>query len=289
VPPATPLANRPRKEGHAGCQTRVMAATSRSELRDLYDQQVRRNTNPDNNGSIVDHGPTFVRWAAHNGVGWSEVLWSSLKEDDADEAIAAHIEFYTSRGLSFMWGVYDYDLPVDLGTRLLNAGFLVANSSTVMIGESRRMAQDPKLPDGTELVRIRDAAGVDLLITVHESVFAHDQQDLRRSILRRLQIAPEETDMFVVTADGAPISSSRIEYLPSSEFAALWGGSTEPQWRGKGIYRAQVSRRAQLAAERGYQYLMVLASENSRPILTALGFETISHVTRYLWKADDAS
>ncbi len=29
---------------------------------------------------------------------------------------------------------------------------------------------------------------------------------------------------------------------------------------------------------------MVLASENSRPILTRLGFETLSHVTRYLWK-----
>jgi GNAT superfamily N-acetyltransferase len=95
-------------------------------------------------------------------------------------------------------------------------------------------------------------------------------------------------DMFVVMARGSPISSSRIEYLPASEFAALWGGSTEPEWRGKGIYRAQISRRAQLASGKGYRYLVVLASENSRPILTGLGFETISHVTRYFWKSGDA-
>jgi GNAT superfamily N-acetyltransferase len=261
-----------------------MTSTGSSVLRDLYDQQVRRNITPDQSGATVDYGPTFVRWAARDGFGWSEVLWTSLIETNVDEAIAAHVEFYRSRGLNFMWGVYDYDLPQDLGTRLLSAGFVAAGASTVMIAESARIAEDPILPEGTQLVHIHDAQGVDQLIAVHESVFAHDQQDLRRSLLRRLQAAPHEMDMFVVMADGVPISSSRIEYLPASEFAALWGGSTEPHWRGRGLYRAQISRRAQLAAERGYRYLMVLASENSRPILIGLGFETISHVSRYLWK-----
>jgi GNAT superfamily N-acetyltransferase len=264
-----------------------MTSTSASELRDLYDEQVRRNITPDQSGAIVDHGRTFVRWAAHDGLGWSEVLWTSLNETNVDEAIAAHVDFYHSRGLSFMWGVYDYDLPRDLGARLLSAGFTEAGGSTVMIAESTRIAEDPKLPEGTQLVHIRDAEGVDQLIAVHESVFAHDQKDLRRSLLRRLEVAPHEMDMFVVTASGDPISSSRIEYLPASEFAALWGGSTEPQWRGKGLYRAQISRRAQLAAERGYRYLMVLASENSRPILAKLGFEAISHASRYSWKASE--
>jgi len=77
-----------------------------------------------------------------------------------------------------MWGVYDYDLPRDLGARLLSAGFVEASASTVMIAESARVAEDPILPDATELVHIRDEAGVDLLIAVHESVFAHDHQDL---------------------------------------------------------------------------------------------------------------
>jgi hypothetical protein len=264
-----------------------MEPAGTSELRDLYDQQVRRNTAPDMSGSTIDHGPAFVRMAAHDGLGWSEVVWTSLDETTADEAIAGHIEFYRSRGLSFMWGVHDYDGPFDLGSRLVNAGFVEVGTSTVVVGESSRLAEDPILPEGTDLVHVHDDAGVDLLINVHESVFAHDHQDLRRSLRRRLRVAPEEIDMFVVTAEGTPISSSRIEYLPSSQFAVLWGGSTEPAWRGKGLYRAQVSRRAQLAAERDYQYVMVLASENSRPILSALGFETIAVVRRYFWKFSD--
>jgi hypothetical protein len=261
-----------------------MESLSTSGLRDLYEEQVRRNTTPDHSGSTVDYGETFVRWSASNGVGWSEVFWTTLNDSNADEAIADHIEFYRSRGLSFMWTVHDYDQPGDLGARLLKAGFVHDSASSVLIAETSRIAADPILPAGTELVHIHDAAGIDLLIDVHESVFAHDQQELRRSLHRRLEVAPQEMDMFVVMAGGVPISSSRIEYLPACEFAPLWGGSTETSWRGKGIYRAQVARRAQLASERGYRYLMVLASEKSRPILTGLGFETISRVSRYSWK-----
>ncbi len=141
-----------------------MESTSNAALRDLYEEQVRRNITPDNSGATVDHGPTFVRWAANEGLGWSEVFWTSLGEANADEAIAAHVEFYRSRGLSFMWGVYDYDLPHDLGTRLVKAGFVEDSSSTFMIAESSRIAEEPTLPDGVELVHVRDAAGVDLLI-----------------------------------------------------------------------------------------------------------------------------
>ena len=74
-----------------------MTSTSTSALRDLYDQQVRRNITPDQSGATVDHGPTFVRWAARDGFGWSEVFWTSLTETNVDEAIAAHVEFYRSR------------------------------------------------------------------------------------------------------------------------------------------------------------------------------------------------
>jgi GNAT superfamily N-acetyltransferase len=259
-----------------------------SELRDAFDEQVRRNVTPDGSGAIAEHGANYVRRVANDGPGWCEVCWSSLDATAADEAIAAQIEFYGSRNLSFVWRVYDYDPPPDLGERLVEAGFIESGTSAVMIAETSRLSREPVLPDGTELLHVSDEAGVDLLIDVHESVFGHSHDELRRSILRRLDVAPQETDMFVVLAGGVPISSSRIEFLPATEFAALWGGSTVPEWRAKGIYRALVFRRAQLAHERGYRYLMVMASDNSRPILSQLGFEIISRVTTYSWKPDPA-
>jgi GNAT superfamily N-acetyltransferase len=258
--------------------------SERSELRDSFNQQVRRNATPNGSGATVESNGNYVRWVANNDLGWNEVCWSSLDSTNADQAIAAQIEFYGSRNLSFVWRVYDYDQPADLGVRLVDAGFLDSGTSAVMIAESSQLAHEPELPEGTQLLQVVDEAGVDLLIAVHESVFGHSHQELRRSIIRRLAVAPQEMGIFVATAGAVPISSSRIEFLPESDFAGLWGGSTMPEWRGKGIYRALVFRRAQLAHERGYRYLMVLASDNSRPILTQLGFEIVSRVTTYSWK-----
>jgi GNAT superfamily N-acetyltransferase len=257
--------------------------SAHSELRDAFDEQVRRNVTPDGSGASAQYDVNYVRRVANDGPGWCEVCWSSLDAMTADEAITAQIEFYRSRNLSFVWRVYDYDQPTDLGARLVNAGFIDSGSSAVMIAESSRLSREPVLPEGTELLHVSDEAGVDLLIDVHESVFGHSHEELRQSILRRLGVSPQEMDMFVVMASGVPVSSSRIEFLPASDFAALWGGSTMPEWRGKGIYRALVFRRAQLAQKRGYKYLMVLASDNSRPILSQLGFEIISRVATYSW------
>ena len=70
---------------------------------------------------------------------------------------------------------------------------------------------------------------------------------------------------------------------PGTEFAGLWGGGTLPEWRGRGIYRALVRYRAELAAQRGYRYLTVDASPDSRPILERLGFIRLAITTPYTW------
>jgi hypothetical protein len=41
-----------------------------------------------------------------------------------------------------------------------------------------------------------------------------------------------------------------------TEFATLWGGGTLPAWRSRGIYRAIVAYRANLALRRGFRYLL---------------------------------
>jgi len=87
-------------------------------------------------------------------------------------------------------------------------------------------------------------------------------------------------------AGDEPVSQARIEFPSTGEFAGLWGGGTVVAWRGRGIYRAMVAYRAALAAERGYRYLTVDASPDSRPILERLGFTVLSTTTPYLRRPD---
>jgi GNAT superfamily N-acetyltransferase len=74
-----------------------------------------------------------------------------------------------------------------------------------------------------------------------------------------------------------------MELVPGTPFAGLWGGGTVEAWRGRGIYRALVAHRAQVAAARGYHYLQVDASSQSRPILERLGFAPLTTTTPYVY------
>jgi GNAT superfamily N-acetyltransferase len=260
-----------------------MATPSTSEIRDLYDHQVRRNATPDASGSTVEATPECVRWNANDGLGWSEISWSKLDDENASEIIEKQLDFFRERQQSFVWRVHDYDEPSDLGARLESKGFSFAGRSAVMVVDAATLSTSVLLPLGTELRQVSDEAGVGLLIQTHEDVFGHNHDDLRRSLLARLERAPWETEMFVVTADGAPVSSGRIEFLPEREFATLWGGGTLPEWRGRGIYKALVAQRAHVALTRGYKFLWVLASDESRPILRRLGFDVIANVATYSW------
>jgi GNAT superfamily N-acetyltransferase len=79
-----------------------------------------------------------------------------------------------------------------------------------------------------------------------------------------------------------------VRFRRGADFATLWGGATLQAWRGRGIYRATVAHRANLAAERGFRFLEVDASSDSRPILERLGFSAVTTTTPYVWSPSRA-
>jgi GNAT superfamily N-acetyltransferase len=258
-------------------------------VRQLFTEQVRQGTASDGTGTVVAATPHVVRWSAIGDVGWSEVAWSNLDESNANAEIAAQIEYFSNRGQSFAWRVYDADRPTDLGSRLERAGLKREYRSELMVAAVADVPQGVSLPDGVTLAVDNDEIGIDRLIEVHESVFGSDHSGLRRSLRAQLVNAPQLRELVVVMANGEPISSSRIEFLPDRQFASLWGGSTLPEWRGKGLFRAMVAHRAGAAALRGYEYLYVTASSQSRPILERMGFSPLDAVFTYMWQVTPAS
>jgi len=252
-------------------------------LRDAHEAQVRRGPDTDGSGVVVDVTPRVARWTATDGCGWSEIAWSNLDSSSASEVIAAQIRHFADCHQDFVWRLYDYDEPTDLGDRLLSAGFRLAEHSTLMIAEVAAIARTVELPHGVRLIPVDDEAGVGRLIEVHEAVFGTDHAQLRRSILKQLEDAPSLTALVIAEAGDLAVSSARIEFLPQRSFASLWGGGTLPEWRKKGLYRALIAYRAQIAAARGYRYLYVNASSESRPILERLGFTAACAITTYSW------
>ncbi|MFI9720271.1 GNAT family N-acetyltransferase [Streptomyces sp. NPDC052396] len=246
------------------------------------DVQLREHARPDGPGGQVERVGEVVRQTAPPH-GWNGVLWSRLTEDTADAAIAAQVRHFASLGREFEWKLYSHDTPADLGDRLRAAGFVPEPAETLMVAEAGTVATEPALPEGIRLHTVTDPAEVHLVATAHELAFGTEASRLAHQLREQLAQRPDEITIVVALAGDQPVCAARMELCPGTEFAGLWGGGTAPAWRGRGIYRALVAHRARIAAARGYRYLQVDASDDSRPILTRLGFTALSVTTPYVY------
>ena len=145
-------------------------------------------------------------------------------------------------------------------------------------------------PAGITVRRLRaDAEGAAAdwrgINDLHLAVWGEDGTDMNRAIAAAIAADPRGTSMWLAVADDGTVTcAARANFHEGTDFASLWGGSTLEEYRGRGIYKALVSRRADEAAERGFRYLQVDASPDSRPILERLGLRTLTTTTPWNWR-----
>lgn len=248
----------------------------------LFDRDMREDARPDGPGARVERVDKVVRQVGTEQ-GWNGVIWSDLDESTADAAIAEQMRYFGELGREFEWKLYGHDKPEDLGKRLREAGFVAQPEETLMIAELGDLALDAQPPEGVRLLPVTDRAGVDLVADVHEQAFGTDSTRMRHQLLAQLTGDGDNVVAVVALAGEVPVSAARMEMVPGTRFAGLWGGGTVESWRGRGIYRALVAHRARVAAERGYRYVQVDASSQSRPVLARLGFAPLTTTTPYVY------
>jgi GNAT superfamily N-acetyltransferase len=250
-----------------------------------FDRQMRRNAAFGDPGVRVERDDRIVLVSGEDDESWSAVIWSDLDESTADEAIARAAERLRSLGPESEWKLYAHDRPADLGARLATSGLEPGAEEAVLVAEladlARRGGPDPELPPGVELRVVTSAEDVAAVAAFQAEIFGGDHGGIGRLLLRALEHDPPPVLGVVALAGGAPVSAARVDFNEGSDFASIWGGSTDPAWRGRGLYRATVALRARLARERGYRYLQVDALPTSRPILERLGFVQITTTTPY--------
>ncbi|WP_431041041.1 GNAT family N-acetyltransferase [Streptomyces sp. P1-3] len=256
---------------------------NRDEVLALFDRQMREGARADGPDARVERVGGVVR-QVDGEHGWNGVLWSGLDEATADAAIAAQVGYFTSLGRAFEWKLYGHDRPDDLAGRLRAAGFAPEPQETLMVAEVRDLPTAIDLPEGVRLRPVTDPAGVDLVTEVHEKAFGTDSSRFTDQLLAQLAGRPDTVAAVVAMAGEVPVSAARMELHPGTDFASLWGGGTLAEWRGRGVYRALVAFRTRIAADRGYRFLQVDASSQSRPILRRLGFEPLATTTPYVYE-----
>ena len=208
---------------------------------------------------------------------------TGLRGADLDRLIARQRDYFARRGEAVEWKTYGHDNPPDLTDRLRAAGFVPEDDETVLVGLTTQMAAEPVLPEGVVLRQVTSDADMRRIADMESAVWDTDRGWSGDHLIREIAAAPDDIVVLTAEAGTQVVAAGWIIFVPGSDFAGLWGGSTLREWRSRGIYRALVARRAQLAAAREVPYLQVDASSNSAPILRRLGFLALTTTTPYVW------
>ena len=253
-----------------------------------YDDQVRPSEARDlpAGAHAEDDGPVVRVVGLYRGF-ISAPAELTLDGDELDALIARQRDFFARRGEAVEWKTRAHDRPEDLPDRLRRAGFAPEPAETVLIGlAGPQAAQHAPAPPGVS-IRLTDTPQDMRRVAAMESeVWREDWDWMADELIGRVQTG--QFAVFVAEAGGQVVSSAWLVFNSGTQFAGLWGGATLPAWRGRGIYRALVARRAELAAARGVRYLQVDASDDSRPILERLGFVAVTTTTPYVWTPAEA-
>jgi GNAT superfamily N-acetyltransferase len=250
-----------------------------------YDTQLR-GVLPDRlpEGMHVERDGPLLRYAGMKNGGFIDYRdLGGLEGTRIDELIARQVSAFAERSERFEWKLHAHDQPADLAERLLAAGFVPEEVETVVIAPVAVVAGEPRLPDGVLVREVSARADLDRIAAMEEAVWGDGRSWLADSLEAERAVDPNALAIVVAKAGSDVVCAAWVRFAQGTDFATLWGGGTLQEWRGRGIYRAVVAYRANLAAQRGFRYLQVDASDDSRPILERLGFVAVTTTTPFIW------
>jgi GNAT superfamily N-acetyltransferase len=223
--------------------------------------------------------------------GPNSVSWIRCRADEADEVIREARAIFAPRRLPFMWTLDPGLEPPDFADRLMAHGAHPdphGAEAQVMVLPVEATVEAPPIqgleirdaladPDSFRMAdeAASEAFGETPSPATRERVEEEDLEHKAMLERRRQNFRAEgNRHWLLATVDGEPAGAAGIILYPPGG-AVINGGSVRPKFRGRGIYRALVAARLDIARQAGVAGLIVWGGDMSGPILAGLGFETV--------------
>lgn len=176
------------------------------------------------------------------------------------------------------WKTRSHDDAPGLEAALVEHGFVPGVAESVMVGTAESLAVEVPVPEGVLLRRITAERDVRRMAQMQSEVFGEPPH--LEQLLAEVD-GDHKAEYWIAEAAGDIVSAGRLNPVPGTVFAGIWGGATRPDWRGKGIYRALTAARARSALRDGKTLVYSDSSRDSRQILERYGFTHITDTVPY--------
>jgi GNAT superfamily N-acetyltransferase len=222
--------------------------------------------------------------------GPNAVCFIRCRPEETDEVIREARATFAARHLPLMWQLDPEMEPPDFADHLERHGIHPdphGSEFAVMVLPVDAIIDSHKI-DGLEihdalsdLATFRSANAV--AAEAFGSAIPGDEPDvIAMQERRRLNLrAAGHRHLLLATVNGEPAGSAGIGLFPPGG-AAINGGSVRSKFRGRGIYRALVAARLEIARHGGVDGLCVWGGDMSGPILVKLGFQKVGWRRFYL-------
>jgi GNAT superfamily N-acetyltransferase len=222
--------------------------------------------------------------------GPNSVSFVRCRADETDEVIREAREIFTARRLPLMWQLDPEMEPADLPDHLERHGIHPdphGSEFAVMVLPVDVTLEYPSVP-GLEIHdALADLATFMMANAAAAEAFqspipGDDPELIAMQERRRLNLlSAGHRRILLSTIDGEPAGAAGMGLFPPGG-AAITGGSVRPKFRGRGIYRALLAARLQIARDGAVDGLCVWGGDMSGPILAKLGFEKVGWRRFYL-------
>src|SRR5579859_2008135 len=215
--------------------------------------------------------------------GPNSVSWVRCRPDEAEAVIREARAAIKPHRLAVMWVTDPGTEPPDFERHLIANGIRPDHHSPrvdVMVLPITAVIESPEVPGLEIRDALADAASFRLADDVAAEAFTGavpgDTVERLAALERRRghSLAAGNRHHLLALVDGEPAGSAGMTLFPP-DGATINGGAVRPKFRGRGVYRAMVAARLEIARQAGVGGLVVWGGDYSAPILSRLGFMAV--------------
>jgi hypothetical protein len=197
---------------------------------------------------------------------------TQLDGAELEAELHRQLDSFASKKLSFRWYAYPHSSPTDLQAHLKKLNPSAVVDSNGLYAEVNRF--DLTIPQDVTVEELSHRNLQEYALANADGWSLSDAQadKVRREIIRDFESGTMAYRAFLARHQGIPASTGIFRIVNGDGY--LIGGSTRPQFRGKGVYTGLVRHRIKALKEQGIKMALVLArADTSSPICETIGFE----------------